>query len=239
MTTNAPAAALDVLVVEDEPGLASVLQRALTGQGHQVDVVGRGDVALQRASDHRFDAVILDVMLPGLSGIEVCRQLRARGVDSAIVMLTARDAVCDRVAGLEAGADDYLAKPFALRELYARLTAIRRRSAVPSPLVRPDEPPLQVGDLVLRLDAHACERGDTVIPLRSKELAILELLMRRAGMVVSRSEILDVAWDGEVDHRSNVVDAQIKRLRSKIDRPFGRDSIETLRGVGYRLLKQP
>jgi DNA-binding response OmpR family regulator len=239
MTTNAPAAALDVLVVEDEPGLASVLQRALTGQGHQVDVVGRGDVALQRASDHRFDAVILDVMLPGLSGIEVCRQLRARGVDSAIVMLTARDAVSDRVAGLEAGADDYLAKPFALRELYARLTAIRRRSAVPSPLVRPDEPPLQVGDLVLRLDAHACERGDTVIPLRSKELAILELLMRRAGMVVSRSEILDVAWDGEVDHRSNVVDAQIKRLRSKIDRPFGRDSIETLRGVGYRLLKQP
>ena len=226
-------------MVEDEPGLASVLQRALTGQGHRVEVVGRGDAALQRASEQRFDAIILDVMLPGLNGIEACRALRARGEDAAIVMLTARDAVSDRVAGLEAGADDYLVKPFALRELYARLTAIRRRSAGSAPTRTSHDAPLQVGDLVLRPEAHGCERGETMIPLRSKELAILELLMRRAGMVVSRTEILDAAWDGEVDHRSNVVDAQIKRLRSKIDRPFGRDSIETLRGVGYRLLKQP
>ena len=218
-----------VLVVEDEAKLAGLLRRGLEEGGHAVDLARSGDDALWRAAAAEYDAVVLDVMLPGLDGFDVCRRLRERGVWVPVLMLTARDAVADRVAGLDAGADDSLAKPFSFAELLARLRALARRGAVERPAV------LEVGDLRLDPAARRVWRGDVEVPVSAKEFCVLETLMRRPGRVLSRQELIEHAWDAAYEHRSNVVDVYVRYLREKIDRPFGRRSLETVRGVGYRL----
>jgi two-component system OmpR family response regulator len=193
------------------------------------DVAERGEDALWMAGATEYDALILDVLLPGIDGFEVCRQLRADGVWTPILMLTARDSVQDRVAGLDGGADDYLTKPFSYAELLARLRALMRRG----PAERP--PDLRVGDLRLDPARHRAWRGETEIQLSAKEFSILETFMRRPGDVLSRFQLLEHAWDYEYENRSNVVDSYIRLLRQKIDKPFGLKSIETVRGAGYRL----
>jgi two-component system, OmpR family, response regulator len=218
-----------VLVVEDDAKLASLVRRGLRDDGLAADVAGSGEDALWRAGSTEYDAVVLDVMLPGIDGFETCRRLRADGVWAPVLMLTARDAVEDRVAGLDHGADDYLVKPFSIAELLARLRALARRPAVARPAV------LQVGDLRLDPAAHRAWRGDAEIALSAKELAMLETFMRRPGRVLSRFDLLEHAWDGGYENRSNVVDVYVRYLREKIDRPFGTGSIETVRGMGYRL----
>jgi two-component system OmpR family response regulator len=218
-----------VLVVEDEAKLAGLLRRGFVEEGHAADVAGTGDDALWRVAAIEYDAIVLDVMLPGIDGFEVCRRLRERGVWTPVLMLTARDAVTDRVAGLDAGADDYLAKPFSFAELLARLRALARRGTVERPAV------LEVGDLRLDPATRRAWRGRDEIALSAKEFAVLETLMRRPGRVLSRYELLERAWDSAYEHRSNVVDVYVRYLREKIDRPFGRSSLETVRGVGYRL----
>jgi two-component system OmpR family response regulator len=181
------------------------------------------------AQAHRYDAIVLDLMLPGLDGFQTCERLRDSGVWTPVLMLTARDAVEDRIQGLDAGADDYLTKPFSIAELRARLRAIVRRGPSERPAV------LEVDDLRLDPATRRVSRGDTEITLAAKEFALLELFMRRPGEVLSRYELLENAWDIAYDNRSNVVTVHIRRLREKIDRPFGRSSIETVRGAGYRL----
>lgn len=180
-----------------------------------------------------YDAILLDVMLPGADGFEICRRLRRDGVWTPVLMLTARDAVDDRVGGLDAGADDYLTKPFAFEELLARIRALTRRAPVERP------PVLEVGDLRLDPAAHRAWRGDRELDLSAKEFAMLALFMRRPGQTLSRTQLLDGAWDISFESRSNVVDVYVRYLREKIDRPFGRESIETVRGVGYRLRAEP
>jgi two-component system OmpR family response regulator len=175
-----------------------------------------------------YDAIVLDVMLPDRSGFDVCRTLRERGVWSPVLMLTARDAVADRVAGLDSGADDYLVKPFALAELHARLRSLTRRGSPERPAA------IQLGDLTLDPARREVKRGAAAIDLSAKEFAVLETLMRRPGEVLSRFDLLEHAWDLAYDARSNVVDVYVRRLREKVDRPFGRSSIETVRGAGYR-----
>jgi two-component system OmpR family response regulator len=218
-----------VLVVEDERKLGELLRRGLGEEGYAADLADRGEEALWMAQAVSYDAIVLDVMLPGADGFEICRRMRGNGVWSPVLMLTARDAVDDRVSGLDAGADDYLAKPFAFEELLARLRALIRRA----PAQRP--PVLEVGDLRLDPAAHKAWRGDEELVLSAKEFALLELFMRRPGMTLSRTQLLDGAWDMAFESRSNVIDVYVRYLREKIDRPFGRDSIETIRGVGYRL----
>ncbi len=218
-----------VLVVEDHAKLAGLIQRGLRKEAMAVDVTASGEDTLWMASATEYDAIILDVMLPGLDGFEVCRRLRERGIWAPILMLTARDAVRDRVAGLDSGADDYLTKPFSYAELLARLRALQRRG----PVDRQAE--LRVGDLRLDPASHRVWRGDVEVQLSPKELSILEIFMRRPGEVLSRFQILEHAWDYEYENRSNVVDAYIRLLRRKIDQPFGVESIETVRGAGYRL----
>ena len=222
-----------VLVVEDERKLGELLRRGLGEEGYAADLADRGEEALWMAQAVSYDAIVLDVMLPGADGFEICRRLRGNGVWSPVLMLTARDAVDDRVSGLDAGADDYLAKPFAFEELLARLRALTRRA----PAERP--PVLEVGDLRLDPAAHKAWRGDQELGLSAKEFALLELLMRRSGLTLSRTQLLDGAWDMAFESRSNVIDVYVRYLREKIDRPFGRDSIETIRGVGYRLRAEP
>jgi two-component system OmpR family response regulator len=218
-----------VLIVEDQSKLAALLRRGLTKEGMAVDIALKGEDALWMAEATAYDAVVLDVMLPGIDGFEVCRRLRAAEVWSPILMLTARDAVTDRVAGLDSGADDYLTKPFSYAELLARLRALARRG-------RPERPvALEVGDLRLDPATRRVWRGETEVELSPKEFAVLETFMRRPGEVLSRFELLEHAWDYEYENRSNVVDAYVRFLRRKIDRPFGVDSIETVRGAGYRL----
>jgi two-component system, OmpR family, response regulator len=221
-----------VLVVEDEPRMASVIRRSLAKQGLATDVAARGDEALWKAAAVDYDAIVLDVMLPGISGFDTCRLLRERGVWAPVLMLTARDAVQDRVAGLDSGADDYLVKPFALAELHARLRSLARRKHGERP------PVLTVGDLQLDPATHEVRRGDVPIELSAKEFSVLETLMRRPGEVVSRFDLLEHSWDFAFESRSNVVDVYIRRLRDKVDRPFGGDSIETVRGAGYRLREE-
>jgi two-component system OmpR family response regulator len=218
-----------VLVVEDEPKMAALVSRGLREEGMAVDVVEHGDDAIPRAAASEYDAVVLDVMLPGVDGFEVCRRLREDGVWSPILMLTARDAVADRVAGLDVGADDYLLKPFSFAELLARLRALGRRGPVERPVV------LEVGDLRLDPATRRVWRGETEIALSAKEFALLEVFMRRAGEVLSRFALLEHAWDYDYENRSNVVDVYIRYLREKVDRPFGVETIETVRGAGYRL----
>ena len=218
-----------MLIVEDQPKLAALLARGLREEGHAADVAERGEDAAWMALAARYDAIVLDIMLPGIDGFETCRQLRQRGVWTPVLMLTARDAVGDRVIGLDAGADDYLTKPFSFEELLARLRALNRRTPAERPVT------VEVGDLRLDPAAHRAWRGQTELELSAKEFALLELLMRRPGNVLTRGQLLEGAWDMAYERRSNIVDVYIRHLREKIDRPFGSDTIETVRGVGYRL----
>jgi two-component system, OmpR family, response regulator len=218
-----------VLVVEDEKKLGELLGRGLREEGYATDVADRGEDALWMARAVPYDAIVLDVMLPRVDGFEVCEQLRGAGIWTPVLMLTARDAVEDRVSGLDVGADDYLTKPFAFEELLARLRALTRRTAVERP------PVLTVGDLRLDPGSHRAWRGETEVDLSTKEFALLELFMRRPGIALTRTQLLDGAWDMAFESRSNVVDVYVRYLREKIDRRFGCDSIETVRGVGYRL----
>jgi two-component system OmpR family response regulator len=218
-----------VLVVEDEAKLAGLLARGLGEEGHVADVAGRGEDALWMAKAAPYDAIVLDVMLPGLDGFATCRELRANDVWAPVLFLTARDGIEDRVRGLDNGADDYLVKPFSFAELLARLRALVRRA----PPARPTD--YVVGDLRLDPAAHRAWRGETELDLSAKEFALLQVFMRHPGETLSRRQLLDGAWDMAFDVRSNVVDVYVRYLREKIDRPFGRESIETVRGVGYRL----
>lgn len=217
------------LVVEDDLKLGPLLRRALSERGGAADLTASGDEALWMARAQRYDAIVLDVMLPGLDGFDTCARLRQDGVWTPVLLLTARDAVADRVHGLDVGADDYLTKPFSLAELRARLRALVRRGGPERPAV------LEVGDLRLDPATQRVWRGEAEVALSAKELALLELLMRRRGEVVSRYELLCHGWDLSYDNRSNVVTVHVRHLREKIDRPFGRSSIETVRGGGYRL----
>ncbi|MEA2361426.1 MAG: two-component system, OmpR family, response regulator [Thermoleophilaceae bacterium] len=218
-----------VLIVEDEVKMAGLLRRGLREEGVAADVAIKGEDALWMAAATAYDAIVLDVMLPGLDGFETCRRLREEAIWSPVLMLTARDAVEDRVAGLDGGADDYLTKPFSFAELLARLRALVRRGPVDRPAV------LQVGDLRLDPATHQVWRGETEVLLSQKEFALLEAFMRRPGEVLSRYQLLEQAWDYEYENRSNVIDVYVRYLREKVDRPFGAESIDTVRGVGYRL----
>jgi two-component system OmpR family response regulator len=218
-----------LLIVEDDPKLGGLLLRGLGEHGNAADLTASGEDALWMANAHDYDAIVLDVMLPGIDGFQTCERLRAGGVWAPVLMLTARDAVEDRIAGLDVGADDYLTKPFSIAELRARLRAIVRRGAFERPTV------LEVADLRLDPATRRVWRGEVEVALANKELALLELFMRRPGEVLSSYQLLEHAWDMAYDNRSNVVAVHIGRLREKIDRPFGRASIETVRGAGYRL----
>jgi two-component system OmpR family response regulator len=218
-----------VLVVEDEIRMARLLKRGLEEEGHAVDIVGDGPEGLWMATENPYGAIVLDVMLPGIDGFEVCRQLRGKGVWAPILMLTARDEVGDRIRGLDAGADDYLVKPFSLLELAARLRALARRDDRSRPTI------VSEGDLMLDPAAKRAWRGETELQLSPKEFALLELFLRHAGDVLTRSQIIDAVWDFAYDGTSNVVDQYVTYLRRKVDVPFGRHDIETVRGMGYRL----
>ena len=218
-----------ILVVEDELKMAGLLRRGLVEEGYAADVARTGEDALWMARSVEYDAIVLDLMLPKIDGFEVCRGLRDSGVWTPVLMLTARDAVEDRVAGLDAGADDYLPKPFSFVELLARLRALARRGAGERPVA------LEVGTLRLDPASHRVWRGDAEIELSTKEFALLETFMRRPGQVLSRNQLLEHAWDIAYENRSNVVDVYVRYLREKVDRPFGCDSLETVRGAGYRL----
>ena len=209
--------------------MAALVRRGLTENGTAIDIATKGEDALWLARAHEYDAIVLDVMLPGLDGFETCATLRAEGIWAPVLMLTARDAVEDRVAGLDAGADDYLTKPFSLAELRARLRALVRRGAPERPTV------LRVGDLRLDPATRQVWRGNKPIKLSAKEYTLLEMFMRWPGEVISRLELLEHCWDMAYDNRSNVITVYVRYLREKIDRPFGRNSLETVHGAGYRL----
>ena len=218
-----------VLVVEDEVKLASLIRKALREQGMLADVATKGEDALWMAGATPYDVIVLDVNLPGIDGFETCRRLRADDLRTPILMLTARDAVDDRINGLDTGADDYVVKPFDIKELFARIRALARRGPMEQ------GPVLRVGDLTLDVATHTVKRGDVAIPMPTKQLQLLEAFMRRPGMVLSRYDLLERAWDMEYENRSNVVDVYVRYLRERIDRPFGVETIETVRGAGYRL----
>jgi two-component system OmpR family response regulator len=222
-------AVVRLLVVEDTPKMAALLQRAFREDGYAVDVQASGSDAVWMASECDFDAVILDIGLPDIDGFDVCRQLRERARWMPILMLTAREAVPDRVRGLDVGADDYVTKPFNIEELRARVRALVRRSLGERPAV------LTVGDLTLDPAARTVCRGSTSISLAAKEFAILEYFMRHPAQVISRARFLEHVWDFAGAGDSNIVDVYVRILREKIDRPFGTQSIETVRGAGYRL----
>ncbi|MDX6727207.1 MAG: two-component system, OmpR family, response regulator [Baekduia sp.] len=217
------------LIVEDEVKMAGLIRRGLRADGMAVDVAAKGEEALWMAGSTEYDVIVLDVMLPGIDGFETCRRLRGDGVWAPVLMLTARDAVEDRVQGLDLGADDYLTKPFSFAELSARLRALARRGPVEQPTV------LEVGDLRLDPASRRVWRGDRDISLSAKEYALFEAFMRRPGHVLDRYQLLEQAWDYEYENRSNVIDVYVRYLRQKVDRPFGLRSLETVRGSGYRL----
>jgi two-component system OmpR family response regulator len=218
-----------VLVVEDDTPMAQLLKRALEEEGHAVDLACNGPEGLWLATENSYAAIVLDVMLPGFDGFELCRKLRAADVWAPVLMLTARDVVDDRVRGLDAGADDYLVKPFSLLELAARLRALARRDDRARPAV------LTEGDLKLDPANKQAWRGRTELHLSPKEFSLLELFLRHPGALLTRSQILEAAWDFAYDGTSNVVDQYVTYLRKKIDVPFGRHDLETVRGMGYRL----
>ena len=218
-----------VLVVEDGIKMAGLIRRGLREEGLAADVAIKGEDALWMAAATEYDVIVLDVMLPGIDGFETCRRLRADGIWAPVLMLTARDAVEDRVEGLDTGADDYLTKPFSFVELLARLRALARRGLVEQPTV------LRAGNLELDPAGRRVARGDTEIELSAKEFALLETFMRNPGRVLDRLQLLEHAWDYEYENRSNVVDVYVRYLREKVDRPFAVESIETVRGAGYRL----
>jgi heavy metal response regulator len=218
-----------VLVVEDERRIADFISRGLSEQGYAVDVAYDGDEALDWLAVADFDVIILDVMLPVRDGIEVCRTLRERGLRTPILMLTARDAVEDRVRGLDSGADDYLVKPFAFAELVARLRALTRREPAALGTV------LQVGDLILDITTREVSRQGMSLELTSKEYALLEYLMRHPNQVLTRTMIAEHVWNYDFDNATNVIDVHIRNLRRKIDDPFPTKLIQTVRGAGYRI----
>jgi two-component system OmpR family response regulator len=220
---------MKVLIVEDEPKMAALIRRGLVDEGATADVAPTGEEALVMAGVTPYDVIVLDVMLPGIDGFETCGRLRRDSVWSPVLMLTARDAIEDRVAGLDQGADDYLTKPFSFAELMARLRALARRGAHERPTV------LEVGDLRLDPAARRVWRGEEEVSLSAKEFSLLEVFMRRPGAILSRFDLLERAWEYDYENRSNVVDVYVRYLRQKIDRPFGTDSLETVRGAGYRL----
>jgi len=222
---------MHILVVEDEQRLAFLLRRVLLEERHTVDLAYDGQTGLDLALSDTYDVVILDVMLPGLDGLEVCRQMRAERIMTPVLMLTARGAVEDRVVGLNVGADDYLVKPFAMEELLARINALLRRRDR-----RFDEvPQLSAGDLTLDLVRHEARRAGRVIELTAKEFALLEYLMHHPGQVLTRTQIIDAVWRYDLEALSNVVDIYIHYLREKIDHGFSHALIKTVRGVGYKI----
>ncbi len=218
-----------LLVVDDEPRLAEGLRRGLEAEGFAVDVAHTGIDGLWLAREQQYAAILLDIMLPGMNGYVVCRTLRAEENWTPVLMLTAKDGEWDQVEGLDTGADDYLTKPFSFAVLLARLRALIRRGAGARPAT------LEVGDLTLDPATRVVRRGGATIDLTTREFSVLEFLMRRSGEVVSKAEILDGVWDFSFDGDPNIVEVYIGHLRSKIDRPFGRDSIRTIRGAGYRI----
>jgi len=218
-----------VLVVEDDVRMAAAIRRGLRFEGLVVDVAGGGEEALRKVGATDYDALVLDVLLPDVDGFETCRRLRADGVWLPVLMLTARDSVEDRVRGLDGGADDYLTKPFSLAELVARLRALVRRGPVERPAV------LEVGDLRLDPATREVRRGEHAIELSAREFGLMETFMRHPGQVFTQPQLLDAAWDLGYEQRSNVVEVYVRYLREKVDRPFGVESIETVRGAGYRL----
>jgi two-component system OmpR family response regulator len=222
---------MNVLVVEDEVKMAALLRRGLSEQGLATDVAGTGEDAIGMARSSAYDAIVLDVILPGIDGFETCRRLRREGIWAPVLMLTARGALEDRIAGLDGGADDYLTKPFSFAELLARLRALARRGQNERPAV------VEVGELRLDPATHQVWRGETEIELSAKEFVLLETFMRRPGHVLTRAQLLDQAWEYDFEHRSNVIEVYVRYLRRKIDVPFGVESIETVRGAGYRLRK--
>ncbi len=222
---------MHLLVVEDEPKMARILRRGLERDGAAVEVAGSGEAALELAGLSRFDAIVLDVMLPGIDGFETCRQLRERDVWAPVLFLTARDEIEDRIRGLDGGADDYMTKPFAVAELQARLRALIRRGGHERATI------LRVGSLRLNPATHEAWRGETEIDLSQKEFALLEMFMRHPGQVLTRFQLLENAWRYDYEHNSNVIDVYVRYLREKIDRPFGVRSLQTVRGAGYRLRK--
>jgi two-component system, OmpR family, response regulator len=220
-----------VLVVEDDVRMAAAIRRGLRFDGLVVDIAVDGEQALRTVSAADYDVIVLDVVMPGLDGFETCRRMRADGVWVPVLMLTARDAVEDRVRGLDGGADDYLTKPFSLAELTARLRALVRRGVSERPTL------LVAGDLRLDPATREVRRGEVEIALSAREFTLLETFMRRQGQVLSQTQLLEAVWDLGYEHRSNVVEVYVRYLREKIDRPFGVSSIETVRGSGYRLRK--
>jgi two-component system OmpR family response regulator len=222
-----------ILVVEDEVKMAGLIKRGLEHEGYAVDIARDGPEALWAAREFDYDAIVLDAMIPEPNGFEVCRTLRREGRWAPVVLLTARDGIDDRVTGLDAGADDYLTKPFAFAELFARLRAVVRRGPAERPTV------LEVGDLRLDPATREVWRNGTRVLLSSKQFALLEHFMRHPGEVLSRERILEHVWDFAYEGTSNLVEVYIRSLRERVDRPFGRTSIETVRGAGYRLRTDP
>ena len=218
-----------VLVVEDEKGLATGLRHGLEAEGFAVDVALDGTDGLWMAREHGYDAIVLDIMLPGLHGYQVCGRLRAEEVWTPILMLTAKDGEWDEIEALDTGADDFLTKPFSSAVLVARLRALMRRGPRERPTV------LEAGDLRLDPAARRAWRGDIEVELTARELSLLEFLLRRRGEVVSKRDILDHVWDGHFEGDPNIVEVYVRHLRNKLDRPFGRNALETVRGSGYRL----
>jgi two-component system OmpR family response regulator len=219
------------LVVEDEVKMAALLRRGLTEQGMTVDVAPSGEDGVRLAAANGHDAIVLDVILPGIDGFEACRRMRLQGVWAPVLMLTARGALDDRIAGLDGGADDYLTKPFSFAELLARLRALVRRGRAERPAI------IEVGDLRLDPATRQAWRGEAEIELSAKEFTLLETFMRSPGFVFSRTQLLEQAWEYDFEHRSNIVEVYIRYLRLKIDKPFEVRSLETVRGAGYRLRK--
>jgi DNA-binding response OmpR family regulator len=218
-----------VLVVEDEVKIARAIRRGLEHEGYAADVAATGEEAILQATEHDYDAVVLDVMIPAPDGFAVCRQLRARNRWAPVLMLTARDSVEDRIRGLDAGADDYLVKPFAFGELLARLRALLRRAPAQRPAT------LRAGDVALDPSAHMVTRAGRPVELSAREFALLEFLLRHAGQVLTRTAMLEHVWDYRYDGDSNVVDVYIGYLRRKLEQPSGAPLIGTVRGVGYIL----
>jgi len=221
--------AVRVLIVEDEPKMAAVIRRGMRGVGIAADVADNGEDAIWMAGSVDYDAVVMDVMLPGLDGFEVCRRMRRERIWAPVLMLTARAAIEDRVAGLDGGADDYLTKPFSMAELLARLRALARRGPVEHPAI------LAAGELRMDPATREVWRGETEIQLSPTEFAMLETFLRRVGEVLTRDQLLEHVWDYDYENRSNIVESYVRFLRQKVDRPFDIESIETVRGAGYRL----
>jgi len=218
-----------VLVVEDQVRLAGLIRRALRGAGEAADVAIKGEDALWMAASTPYDAIVMDVMLPGIDGFETCRRLREEGIATPILVLTARDALHDRIAGLDGGADDYVTKPFEITELLARLRALARRGEVR------ERPTLEVGTLRIEPPSRRVWRLETEVEVSTKGFALLEVFMRNPDVVLTRLDLLEGAWDSGYENRSNVISVHVHQLRDRVDRPFGTRSIETVRGVGYRL----